>query len=303
MSSGASFDRIAATLAKRLDLPAFNRPAVRNIVLFLALIGFTAGIVLAIRSRPDILDNLVWQAAVIAAAVGTPLAVLMSAFEFVLSARLIGVPVTLAKALDVVVVGSAANLLPIPGGAAVRIAALKGMGVGLRTGTSVTVFIALLWLGVSFAYAGAWIMTVNSGLAGPLFLGSGLVLLIALLLGATRLSGGWRLPWLIGLLKLALVAIDAGRLFLCLIAIGTAATFAQSSALAVSGVIGSVVSIVPAGLGVREAAAAGMAPLVGLAAASGFLAASLNRLLGLSVIMPIAALLLGRGYFGRKPTQ
>jgi uncharacterized protein (TIRG00374 family) len=85
-----------------------------------------------------------------------------------------------------------------------------------------------------------------------------------------------------------LVVLDAIRIYLCLAALGTDATFAQASAFAVASAAGSAVSIVPGGLGVREAVTAALAPAVGLAAAVGFLAAALNRLIGLPVMVPLA---------------
>jgi hypothetical protein len=88
-----------------------------------------------------------------------------------------------------------------------------------------------------------------------------------------------------------LVIVDSARLFLCFAALGVDASFAQASGLAVAGVLGSAVSIVPAGLGVREGVAAAISPIVGLAASFGFLSAFLNRLAGLVVIAPLAAML------------
>jgi uncharacterized membrane protein YbhN (UPF0104 family) len=93
------------------------------------------------------------------------------------------------------------------------------------------------------------------------------------------------------IVKLIIVVTDAARLFLCLSAIGTMATFAQASALTLSAVAGSAISIVPAGLGVREIAAAALSPIVNLALASGFLAATLSRVLAFVMIAPVGIFL------------
>ena len=111
-------------------------------------------------------------------------------------------------------------------------------------------------------------------------------------LAAMRRCRGVELPVLLSLAKLLLVATDVFRIYLCFLALGEAAHFAQAAAFAVAAVLGSAVSVVPAGLGVREAVSAGLAPLVGLAPALGFLAASLNRLLDLVTVLPIACGLL-----------
>jgi len=61
--------------------------------------------------------------------------------------------------------------------------------------------------------------------------------------------------------------------------------------LAFAGVPGSAVFIVPAGLGIREGEAVAISLIVGLAASLGFMAALLNRLVGLSVIVPVPIIL------------
>lgn len=91
--------------------------------------------------------------------------------------------------------------------------------------------------------------------------------------------------------RITLVSLDGLRLLWCLKALGVSAVFSQAAAFVVGGVIGSAVSIVPAGLGIREGVSAGLAPLVGLVAASGFMAAALNRILALSILAPVAFIL------------
>ena len=58
--------------------------------------------------------------------------------------------------------------------------------------------------------------------------------------------------------------------------------------------IGSAVTVVLSGLGVRKAETSSIAPSLGLAAASGFLAIALNRAFGRALIGPLA-LVLGSG--------
>jgi uncharacterized membrane protein YbhN (UPF0104 family) len=152
-------------------------------------------------------------------------------------------------------------------------------------------FVALIWMGVAFTYSGAWVMTSGETIVGGIFTVIGVAILTASFAAARWLLGQWQVPMLILVTKVALVLLDALRIYLCLWALGTAGAFAQASALAISGVLGSAVSIVPAGLGVREGVAAAMAPIVGLAASSAFLAASLNRLLGLATTAPVAMVL------------
>ena len=88
-----------------------------------------------------------------------------------------------------------------------------------------------------------------------------------------------------------MVFIESVGLYLCFNAMGVIADFSQVSGLAVASVLGSAVSIVPAGLGVREGVSAALSPIVGLSAALGFMATFMNRLIGMSVIVPVATYL------------
>lgn len=94
------------------------------------------------------------------------------------------------------------------------------------------------------------------------------------------------------LIKNGLVLLDATHIYLCFLALGVAGSFAQASVLTASSVLGAVVSIVPARLGICEGAAALLAPFIALAPASAFLATSFNRIVGLAIMAP-AALFLG----------
>ncbi|MDN3720575.1 lysylphosphatidylglycerol synthase domain-containing protein [Roseibium salinum] len=93
------------------------------------------------------------------------------------------------------------------------------------------------------------------------------------------------------MIKIGLVLVDAMRLYFCFHALGPQVEFGQVSVLTVSGALGAAVSIVPAGLGIREAFAAVLGPAVGLTASSAYLATSLNRVFGLAMLSPIALFL------------
>jgi len=280
-------------LAPWLELGALNRPRVRALLLGVAVLGFAGGIVLALRARPATLENLDWRPLLALVSLALPAAVLGNAYEFSLSARLIGRRVSFRTALETTILGNAASLLPLPGGTVVRVVALRAAGGSLQRGTYATVFVLLVWVGTAFAYAGAWLLVLGKPL-GMVFGLVGLVALAACLASAVRWIGAWRTPLQLLATKVVLVVLDAIRLYLCLLALSAPASFAQASALTVSGVVGSAVTIVPAGLGVREAVAAALGSVVALAPAACFLAASLNRLLGLAAALPTALVLAWR---------
>jgi uncharacterized membrane protein YbhN (UPF0104 family) len=91
--------------------------------------------------------------------------------------------------------------------------------------------------------------------------------------------------------RVALIALDAARTWLAFIAIGYGASFGQTSVLTISTVLAAIVTVVPSGLGIREGLAAFIAPLVGLRSGPAFLATSLSRIIGLTVVMALTILL------------
>jgi hypothetical protein len=271
-----------------------SNPRVRRAILLIAVLGFAAGIAVSIRAHPGIFSDLQLSPVLLVVAIVIPATVFLNAYEFLLSARLIGRRISLPSALETTIIGSVANMLPLPGGSIVRVAALKAAGANLKHGISTIVFVTLIWLGVAFTYAGAWVIVLGKTLVGGLFVVGGLAVLVASFATTLRLLKQWQVPMQIIATKLVLILLDASRNYLCFLALGADGNFAQASALAVSGVLGSAVSVVPAGLGVREGVAAAMAPIVGLAASSAFLAVSLSRLLGLATTAPVAAFLAWR---------
>lgn len=267
--------------------------AARRALLLGAVAFLVAGVALALRSQPGVLRDLSWPPAAVVLLVGFPATVLLNAAGFALSGRIVGRRIALLQAVEISVIGSAANLLPLPGAAVTRIAALRGLDVSLREGTSATFLIALIWMGAAAVWGGAWLVALGSPLVGGASLLGGAAALAAGTTGTAR-AGGWRVAaWALAA-ESGLVLTDALRTWLCLDALGSAASFGQASALTIAGAAGSVVGVVPAGLGIREGVAAALGPLAGLPAAYGFLAATLNRVIGLSALIPLALLLAAR---------
>jgi uncharacterized membrane protein YbhN (UPF0104 family) len=232
-----------------------------------------------------------WRPLLLVVAVGIPLTTGLNTLEFMLTGRLIGKAIPLPRALEITIIGTAANMLPLPGSTLTRLASLTAGGAPLKEATTAVLLVAAVWPGVAFVFSGLSILSATAHLVGMVFLVAGLVVLCAIVLGVVR--GRLRLRWTLAAIgvKLAMVATDAARLLVCFFALGIDSTFAQASALTLSALVGSAVSIVPAGLGVREAVAAALSPIVGLSAAAGFLAATINRLLALAALAPLAMLL------------
>jgi hypothetical protein len=282
-------------LARFIDPRVLNKPKAKRIILGLAVLFLLAGIAISLGRNPEVLSNLDWRPVLILVLAAVPITIMLNAYEFVLTGRLVGRRIAMPPALESSILGTAANLLPLPGATLVRVAALKAAGAGYLEGTKATLLVAGLWAGVAFVFAGAWMLRLGVGPVAVLFVVVGLVAWLGCFGYGVRRYRGVRLPVYLSLAKVALVTVDAMRMFLCLSAFGLAVVFDQAAALAVAGVVGNAVSIVPAGLGIREAVSAGLAPLVGLGAGMAFLAAALNRLLGLITVVPLAIGMLSSG--------
>ena len=279
-----------------------NDPRVRQWSLRIAVGFLVAGIVASLSANPELLFNVRYGPVLILLVVAVPVTLLLNATEFLISGRLLRAELLPLRCLEITILGSAANMLPLPGSTLVRVAGLKAAGVSYVDSTAVTLLIAVNWIGIAFLCAGMGLWMLESLELASAFMAIGGVALAVSIVLCWRISQDAHLVVYVMGTKVALVITDICRILLCFEALGVSTTIWHASAFSISGVLGSAVSIVPAGLGVREGVFAAIAPIVGLSASAAFLAATLNRLVGLVVIVPVA-LVLTRMSKHRRPTQ
>lgn len=268
---------------------------VRKLFMAVAVVVFVVGGLLALRALDIDAARISWVPLVIAGVVGVPLTAVVNAGEYAVTARIVERRVPFVPALRISVLSTAANMLPIPGAALVRIRALRELGRTYGSATSATVIVGLTWIGVSAALAGAWMVAIGAVLRGSLFLAPGIVLLVAAwsLLRRTVDDSARRrrlAAMCIGI-ELISVASSALRIVLVLAGLGLEPSIVGGLVLAVSGSAAAAAGIFPAGLGMREIIATALAPVAGLPAAAGFAASAVNRVLGIVMHAPIAAFL------------
>jgi hypothetical protein len=268
----------------------------KNLILLIAFVLLSVGVYISISDNPEVLRKVNLDGIWAILLVGVPLTILLNALEFVLSGRMISVSIAPIKALEVTIIGSAVNMLPLPGSTMVRIAALKLSGAGYKKSTVVTLLFAIVWIGAAFLLAGLVLGIFFGGILGYFMAVMGLAALIIAGMVTRNTKSRWKnYMWLL-VLKFCMVMLDAVRIYWCFWALDIEVNLPQASVFVISSVVGSAASIVPAGLGVRELISAGIAPFVGIAASAGFLTATLNRIVGLSALLPMAGflILLGR---------
>jgi uncharacterized membrane protein YbhN (UPF0104 family) len=259
------------------------------IVAFGAFVVFT---VLAVRSLPHIDKPVRWELIFVAGLVCVPVIVALNALEFRLMAHFAQHHPPMLEIVQITVLGSAANLLPMPGAVMVRLANLRKAGVRVTRGLNLTAIIGLAWLGTACVLGGAVQLWAHTAFAlGAVAVGSVLLAIGALML-TRALDPGTRVAGALELfaIECAFILMQALRLFLIAAALRFDVSYAQTTTLAIATVAAAAIGFLPSGLGAREGIAALLAPIVGFPAAVGLVITAVDRLVSLAVLSVFAGI-------------
>jgi hypothetical protein len=285
----------AARLARAVQQVG-SRPSVRPWLLGATAIVFVALVVLSFRALPDGRDVEPHLLAILVL-VATPSTLVLNAVQYRTMAAALDHHIGLRSAMRVSIVATLVNYLPIPapGGIAVRTAALARSGSSVRSAISINAVTGLLWAGLAAVLAGAAL------LAEPGFAGRGAVtatggLVVVGLSGVLirRTGPRWRRVFVeMVATQTALVLTSGLRVWLSLAAIGQPESLGAAIAISCSTVIAALVGIAPAGLGLREAIAGGIAAAVDVPVAAAVAASAVDRVasqVGLLLCAPFTGL-------------
>jgi len=256
---------------------------------FGAFVVFT---VLAVRSLPHIDKPVRWELILVVALVCVPVIVVLNALEFRLMAHFAHHHPPMLEILQITVLGSAANLLPMPGAVMVRLANLRKAGVRVRRGLNLSAIIGLAWLGTACVLGGVVQLWSHTAFAlATLAIGATLLTIAALML-TRALDEGARVAGAMELfaIECAFILMQSLRLFLIAAALRFDVSFAQTTTLAIATVAAAAIGFLPSGLGAREAIAAILAPIVGFPAAVGLVITAVDRLVSLTVLSVLAGI-------------
>ncbi len=226
----------------------------------------------------------------------TPALLGFAAVSLKITSGAIGRDVPNVLALQVVAAANVAELLPLPGGALVRGAALVKVGAGVGEAARVVLLTALLMLGLTLALSG---MALGA-LSDAIWYWIAAAALAAVLVVLVLLTRHAALRYLVAMVVIRLVtlAVTVLRLVVASATLGSDFGWIEATLYSAAPTVGAAVGIVPAGLGLNEAIAAGLATLITASPATAFLAVALNRALGLAVG---AGLVLGGSFWrGRE---
>lgn len=280
-------------------------PAWRPWLLGITAVVFVALVVASFRALPDGRSVRLDLVALLVL-VATPSTLLLNAVQYRTMATALDHDIGLRSAMRVSIVATLVNYLPIPapGGIAVRTAALARRGSSVRAALAINAVTGVLWAGLAALIAGL------AMLGEPDLVGRGAVtaLVGAVVVGASavlvrRVGPNWRRIYLEMVAAQAGLVLSSGvRVWLSLAAIDQATSLGASLAISGSTVIAAMVGIAPAGLGLREALAGGIAAAVDVQVASAVAASAVDRVasqVGLLLCAPLTGLrwrdLTGRG--------
>lgn len=271
-------------------------PRIRNSLLAVSAIGVIGASVWAWNSSGLSTSDINWVPLAVAFLVAAPASLILKALEFRVAAGVAGQHPSRRRSLDVAVVSSAANLLPLPGSLLVTVRSLSEDGSTYGKAIAASAVPGLAWLGITGLVGG-----VAIGIEGTLWLAVVVVAAgIGAMTGATVLfnstaptEGRARLGATILIVEAGWLAVSAVRLGLAVSALGVSIEPTQAVALSVAGALTVAIGFFPGGLGVREALIAALAPLIGLPFDTGVLLGSLDRVVWLA-FLALAALMLTR---------
>lgn len=289
MTSSSLVDSL---LRARRALEREPSPPVRRMLLLLAALVFVGGSIVAANRIQLDLATVRWGYLVVAGLVGVPLTAAVNALEYHVSATIVGLRPGPWQAMRVSILGTAANLLPLPGATLVRLRGLRQLGSGYGDATMATLAIGVGWIGVAAGVVGGWLLVAGQAASsGPFLAGATAALLLVPQLLRRAVPRSRRRWWhlrRIVTVEVLLVLVGIARQWLVLMALGADAALGGAVVLVLSAALAAAAGVFPGGLGLREGISALLGPLVGLPPSFGFMGAAVNRVLGILLHAPMA---------------
>ncbi len=256
----------------------------------IALCVFGIGVYLSHNEIDLSLSDLRFKWIVIALLIAFPLSSVLNSYRFILLGRYAGITYGFGKSLIISIYSSAANLLPIPGGMAIRAVNLKSEDNTYKDAVFVTGASALLAAIINLTIVASVLVVFYYTYASLLlFLISSVCCCIFCFQVKKRIFCS-SIRALI-FVEIASVFLDAINILLCFYSISAFLPIYDYLILTVSSLAGSAVSIVPAGLGIKEGVGALLAPLFNISPAIAFVALALNRLIFVVYLAIISAMI------------
>jgi hypothetical protein len=197
--------------------------------------------------------DLQWSWVALLLVVGAPLGICVLTLEQHVSTLMAGVHVRIGSSFTTAVTASAANYLPLPGAALVRIGALTRAGSGAGRATSVAAVLGVMWLAVTSIATVPGLLLADRPLVA---LAAGVGGLVVLLAAATIFGDRYGVPGPVivaaAMVVMVKVALTGLTIYWGLRAVGEVVSPWTALLISASAVIASALGLAPGGLGVRE---------------------------------------------------
>lgn len=257
-------------------------------ILGLALVVFIAISTASLLNLPDTPRNPdpLYLLPILVLTAGT---LVINGLEFKVAGLLAERKIPLDLAIQTSVLSSAANVLPIPGAALVRIRALREVEVSYKRAIVSTTVVGVAWLGASAIGAGLLLIWEGFTVAGAIMVIGGAA---AMVIGPIAMrSARVRVMGPLAAVEFTSMAITTLRLYFIAQATGLDVSISAAATLGLSGVLASAAGLFPGGLGLREGLSAAMAPLTDSSASVAVVISALDRIV-FYVVLAVAALIL-----------
>jgi hypothetical protein len=304
--TGSLTSRATRFVLRVADQKMRHRPSPRaeRILLVVALVAFVVMGVLAIANFPDVGSGVRWEILVPVGLVGMAMNLVFNALEFDVTARFVGHRVPATRALRVTILGSAANLLPLPGGALVRTQALAAQGARYRHTITTAAVIGLMSIGAQLTLVG--LANIAEASAGVLILliASGIIVIavsVAVLRTAADTRRATRFGFAMLAVEVAYAVVATVRLWLIFEGLGIDVSLPATFAISGVGSVATAIGFFPGALGVKELLTGLVGPLVGVPVAVGVTGAVVSRLFGFVVLAVASSILLIHDAVHRPP--
>ena len=147
-----------------------RKPFIRKCGFILAFLLFVGGFYVSFSQLDFDWRNLEKTTFVLLCIIVVPIIILLNGIEMKLSARFIGVQLGLKRSLGISVASSAANMLPLPAGPMLRMAAVVGEGATVKASGIAVLYPAVIWLGIGLLLSGIAAISHDIILFGGVFI-------------------------------------------------------------------------------------------------------------------------------------
>ena len=258
-----------------------QRPAVRRVFRVVGLSILTLGAVWSLVTLELSWSEVSPGLLVLNLLVLTPANLALAAIALRINAWSLGREIPNHRSIQTVAAANVAELLPLPAGAVVRGAALMEAGASMAESSRIIILTSILTLFMTVTLSLAALVV----LADPAWAWPALASAIGVAGNCILLRRYAEALHLVAMLsvRVVMLVLTIIRLSVAFATIAASISWTEAALYVVAPTLGATVAIVPAGLGVNEAIAAGLAALIAGSSASAFLAVALNRVLGLVV--------------------